>query len=570
MQKPVIFAVDDEPSVLAAVARDLRRHYGADYEVMRAASGAEALEALAEMKLGNRAVALFVADQRMPGMTGVEFLARALELFPEARRVLLTAYADTDAAIKAINEVRLDHYLMKPWHPPEENLYPVLDDLLDDWRAGYQPVFEGVRIIGHRWSADGHRIRDFLARNLIPYRWLDIEDDEEARQLRALAGADEAPLPLVVLADGTALVQPDIAALAEKVGLHTRAVSKTYDLIVVGTGPAGLASAVYGASEGLRTLLIEREAPGGQAGTSSRIENYLGFPVGLSGADLARRGVAQARRFGAEILTPMEATKLETRDGYHLLTLSDGSQVAAQALIVATGVSYRLLDVPGADRLAGAGLFYGAAITEALAVKGEDVFVVGAGNSAGQAALYLALHARSVTLLVRGASLAESMSKYLIERIEEAPNIAVMTNVAVAELHGDERLEAVSVRDTATGEVTRHPAHAVFVFIGASPRTEWLDGQLQLDRQGFILSGPNLEREANRRPNGWNVDREPFWLETSVPGIFVAGDVRQQSTKRIASAVGEGAMAVSFVHQHLKAPSPTQPPAPEPGSPARA
>lgn len=566
MEKPVIFAVDDEPSVLAAVARDLRRHFGADYEVMRAASGAEALETLRELKLGNRVVALFVVDQRMPGMTGVELLTHAIELYPEAKRVLLTAYADTDAAISAINDVRLDHYLMKPWHPPEEHLYPVLDDLLDDWRANFQPVFEGVRVIGSRWSADGHRIKDFLSRNLIPYRWLDIEADEEAAQLRELAGATDSPLPLVVLADGTALVNPSTADLAEKVGLHTRAVSATYDLIVVGTGPAGLASAVYGASEGLRTLLIEREAPGGQAGTSSSIENYLGFPVGLSGADLARRGVAQARRFGAEILTPMEAVKLESRDGYHMLTLSNGSTVASQALIVATGVSYRLLDVPGADRLAGTGLFYGAAISEALAVKGEDVFVVGAGNSAGQAALYLARYAKSVTILVRGRSLEESMSKYLIERIEEAPNIAVMTNVSVAELHGDGGLEAVSILDSTTGTVTRFPTHAVFVFIGASPRTDWLAGQVQLDQQGFIRSGPDLERQPNRKPDGWTAEREPYWLETSVPGIFVAGDVRRQSTKRIASAVGEGAMAVTFVHQHLKGPSPAQRPAPASGT----
>jgi thioredoxin reductase (NADPH) len=560
MEKPVILAVDDEPSVLAAVARDLRRHYGADYDVQRAGSGAEALDLVSELKLSSRTVALFLADQRMPEMTGVEFLARAMEHFPEAKRVLLTAYADTDAAIRAINEVKLDHYLMKPWHPPEELLYPVLDDLLDDWRAGYQPVFEGVRIIGHRWSADGHRVREFLARNLIPYRWLDIETDPEAENLRELAGAAAEPLPLVLLPDGTALSRPTVAALAEKIGLHTHAVSDTYDLIVVGTGPAGLASAVYGASEGLRTLLIEREAPGGQAGTSSRIENYLGFPVGLSGADLARRGVAQARRFGAEILTPMEAVTLETQDGYHILTLSDGSRVAAQALIVATGVSYRLLDVPGAERLSGAGLFYGAAQTEALGVTGEDVFVVGAGNSAGQAALHLARYARLVTLLVRGRSLEESMSKYLIERIEEAENIAVRTGASIAELHGEESLEAISIKDAA-GQIEQVPARAVFVFIGASPRTDWLRGRLQLDPQGYILSGPDLERQPNRKPDGWDAEREPFWLETSVPGVFVAGDVRRQSTKRIASAVGEGSMAVTFAHQHLKGPAPAQRPA---------
>ncbi|MGN6487502.1 MAG: FAD-dependent oxidoreductase [Devosia sp.] len=561
MEKPVILAVDDEPSVLAAVARDLRRQYGAAYDVQRAGSGAEALELLAELKLAGRVVALFIVDQRMPEMSGVDLLVKAIELYPEAKRVLLTAYADTDAAIKAINEVRLDHYLMKPWHPPEEQLYPVIDDLLDDWRANFQPVFEGVRVIGHRWSADGHRIRDFLARNLIPYRWLDIESDAEAVRLRELSGTEAEPLPLVLLPDGAALPHPSVAELAEKVGLHTRAVAETYDLIVVGTGPAGLAAAVYGASEGLRTLLIEREAPGGQAGTSSRIENYLGFPVGLSGADLTRRGVAQAKRFGAEILTPMEAVKLESQDGYHIVTLSDGSRIASQALIVATGVSYRLLDAPGADRLSGAGLYYGAALTEALGMQGQDVFVVGAGNSAGQAVLHLARYAKSVTLLVRGNSLADSMSKYLIERIEATDNVTVRTGASVAELHGEENLEAISVRDAATGEVTRVPARAVFVFIGASPRTEWLKGNLQLDAQGFILSGPDLEHQAGRKPAGWSVEREPYWLETSVPGVFVAGDVRRQSTKRIASAVGEGAMAVTFVHQHLRGPVPAQRPA---------
>ena len=571
MDKPVIFAVDDEPSVLAAVGRDLRKQYGTAYTVMRAGSGAEALETLRELKLANGVVAAFIVDQRMPEMNGVEFLSQAMELYPDAKRVLLTAYADTDAAIRAINDVRLDHYLMKPWHPPEERLYPVIDDLLDDWRAGYQPVFEGVRVVGHRWSADGHRIRDFLARNLIPYLWLDIEADAEAASLRSLAGADDIPLPLVILADGTVLSRPTIVELGEKVGLHTRAVTGTYDLIVVGTGPAGLAAAVYGASEGLSVLLIEREAPGGQAGTSSRIENYLGFPVGLSGADLTRRAVAQARRFGAEILAPMEATKLESKDGYHILTLGDGSMVASQALIVATGVSYRLLDAPGAERLAGAGLFYGAAITEALAVKDQDVFVVGAGNSAGQAAVYLARYANSVTMLVRGSSLSDSMSSYLIERIGQVPNLGVRFNAAIAELHGDTTLEEITIAHPITGEMTRVPARAVFVFIGAAPRTEWLAGAIALDRQGFILSGADLERDAGTgRPHNWPLKREPAWLETSVPGIFVAGDVRHQSTKRIASAVGEGAMALTFVHQHLRTPSILPSPLAAPADPAKA
>jgi len=562
--KPVILAVDDEPSVLAAVARDLRQRYAADYRVLRAGSGADALQALREVKLRNEAVALLLADQRMPEMTGVAFLREAMALFPSAKRALLTAYADTDAAIRAINEVKLDHYLMKPWHPPDELLYPVVDELLDDWRANYQPVFEGVRVVGDRWSADGHRVRDFLARNLIPYRWLDIEVDPEAAELRALAGPADAPLPLVVLPDGRSLQRPSIAELAEQLGLHTQAQANAYDLVIVGAGPAGLAAAVYGASEGLRTLLVEREAPGGQAGTSSSIENYLGFPAGLSGGDLARRAVAQARRFGAEILAPMEAVGLATQDGYHRVTLSNGTTVTTQALLIATGVSYRLLDVPGAERLAGAGLFYGAAITEALSVKGQDVLVVGGGNSAGQGALYLARFARSVTVLVRGKSLGETMSQYLVERIDEAENIEVRTRVAISEVHGERSLEAVSVRDAGSGAVERLAARAVFVFIGAAPRTAWLDGAVQTDPAGFVLSGVDLEREGGKRPRGWSLDRDPFWLETSIPGVFVAGDLRHQSTKRVASAVGEGSMAVQFVHQHLRGPAPAQ----RPGAPA--
>jgi thioredoxin reductase (NADPH) len=563
MEKPVILAVDDDPGVLAAVIRDLRKRYAADYDVQRAASGAEALELLKDLKLRSRTVALQLVDQRMPEMTGVDLLRESIPLFPDAKRVLLTAYADTEAAIKAINEVRLDHYLMKPWHPPEELLYPVLDDLLDDWRSNFQPPFEGVKIIGHRWSADGHKIRDFLARNLIPYRWLDIESDPEATELRALAGATEEPLPVVILPDGSAMSMPSIADLAGRLGLHTQAQLESYDLIVVGTGPAGLAAAVYGASEGLRTVLIEREAPGGQAGTSARIENYLGFPVGLSGSDLARRAVAQARRFGAEILSPMEAVKLESRDGYHRLTLSNGSTLVTQALIIATGVSYRMLDVPGAARLAGAGLFYGAAITEALSVKDQDVLIVGGGNSAGQAAMYLGNYAKSVTILVRGGALAGSMSRYLIERIEQAGNVHVRTNAAIQELHGETTLEEVSIVDAVTRAVDRVPAKAVFCFIGAAPHTEWLDGTVQLDPDGYILSGPALMAESGKRPAGWLVPRDPAWLETSVAGVFVVGDVRKTSVKRMASAIGEGAMSITFVHQHLRSPEiATRPPLP--------
>ena len=462
MEKPVIFAVDDDAGVLAAIVRDLRKRYAADYDIQRASSGAEALGMLRDLKLRNRPVALLLVDQRMPEMTGVDLLRETIAMFPDAKRALLTAYADTEAAIKAINEVRLDHYLMKPWHPPEEMLYPVLDDLLDDWRANFEPRFEGVRIIGHRWSSDGHRIRDFLARNLIPYRWLDIETDAEAEELRTLAGQKDAPLPLVVLPDGSAMSAPSVPDLAARLGLHTEAQYPNYDLIVVGTGPAGLAAAVYGASEGLRTVLIEREAPGGQAGTSARIENYLGFPVGLSGSDLARRAVAQARRFGVEILSPMEAVKLVSENGYHRLTLSNGTTIVSQALIIATGVSYRMLDAPGADRLAGAGVFYGAAMTEALSVKDQDVVVVGGGNSAGQAAMYLGKYAKSVTILVRGNTLVGSMSRYLIERIEQAENVHFRMNAAIQELHGDTELEAVSIVDTVTGATERVAALGVF------------------------------------------------------------------------------------------------------------
>jgi thioredoxin reductase (NADPH) len=568
MDKPVILAVDDDAGVLAAVVRDLRKQYGAAYEVARAESGRAGLEKLAALKLANRVVALMVVDQRMPEMTGVEFLTEALKLFPEAKRVLLTAYADTEAAIKAINDVRLDHYLMKPWHPPEELLYPVLDDLLDDWRANFQPVFEGVRIIGHRWSAEGHRIRDFLARSQVPYRWLDIETDADAAGLLALAGGAQTALPVVVLADGGTLSNPTIEALAERLGIRKQAQAGYYDMIVVGTGPAGLAAAVYGASEGLRTVLIEREAPGGQAGMSSRIENYLGFPVGLSGGDLARRGVAQAKRFGAEILAPVAAVKLETANGYHMVTLSDGTKLSSQAVTIATGVSYNKLDVPGADRFAGTGLFYGAAITEAMAIKDQDVFVVGSGNSAGQAAIYLGGFAKSVTILVRGDTLVGHMSRYLSERIDASDNVHFRMNALVKELYGADSLEGVAVTDAVSSVEERLDGKAVFCFIGAAPHTDWLKGVLQLDNSGYVLAGPDLMIETGKRPAGWLPPRDPFWLETSVAGIFVVGDVRLHSIKRMASAIGEGSMSISFVHMHLRSPEialrPKQPEAVQP------
>jgi thioredoxin reductase (NADPH) len=549
-------AVDDDRVVLSAVERDLRRRYGKDYRIIGAGSGEEALSALRQLTLRNEVVALFVVDQRMPQMTGVEFLAEAITLYRDAKRVLLTAYADTEAAIRAINELRLDHYLMKPWDPPEERLYPTFDDLLNDWRGAYRPPFEGIRIIGHRWSAQSHEIKNFLARNQAPYQWLDIESDPAARQVLEMAHLDGSKLPVVVLTDGAVLVSPSSLEIAQKIGLQTQAALPFYDLIVVGSGPAGLAAAVYGASEGLKTLVIEREAPGGQAGQSSRIENYLGFPVGLSGADLALRAVAQARRFGAEILTPQEVTSLRLDGPYKILTLADDSKLISHALLVATGVSYRRLDAPGIEALTGAGVYYGAAITEALATKGEDCFVVGGGNSAGQAAMYLSGFARSVSILVRGESLAESMSQYLIDQIAGTPNIRVLNRTVVAGVQGEGRLESVTLGNTVTGEQQTLPGAALFIFIGALPRTDWLPDVVARDRSGFILTGPDLSKTpegltSGRPLAGWPLARDPYWLETSAPGIFAAGDVRARSVKRVASAVGEGSMAVQFIHQYL-------------------
>jgi thioredoxin reductase (NADPH) len=548
--KPVIMAVDDERLVLGAIERDLRRRYGKEYRILGLESGQRALDALRQLLLRGTPVALLLVDQRMPDMTGVEFLAEALKAETGAKTALLTAYADTEAAIRAINDIRLDYYLMKPWDPPEERLYPILDDLLLDWQAHHRPPFDGVRVIGTRWSAPGHTIRDFLARNLVPYQWLDVETSEEAVRLLTATDAEPGKLPVVIFPDGSYLSQPNNAEVAEKVGLKVRAGMPFYDLLVVGSGPAGLAAAVYGASEGLRTLVVEREAPGGQAGMSSRIENYLGFPVGLSGADLARRAVAQAARFGAEILTPQEVTSLRTTENYKILTLGDGAEVSGHALLVATGVSYRKLDAPGVDRLAGSGVFYGAAITEALTVKDGRAFVVGAGNSAGQAAVHLARFAAGVTLLVRGGSLSEGMSRYLIEQIKATPNIQVVARTNVVEVCGAEHLEEIVLANGLTDERTTVDADGLFIFIGALPRTDWLDGIIERDRSGFVLTGFDLLRNG-RQPAGWPLKRDPYWLETSVPGVFAAGDVRARSVKRIASAVGEGSMAVQFVHQYL-------------------
>ncbi|GAP94094.1 FAD-dependent oxidoreductase [Leptolyngbya sp. NIES-2104] len=555
MAKPVILTVDDDPEVLQAISRDLRSHYGARFRIVRADSGQSAIDTVQQLKLRNEVVALFLVDQRMPQMSGVEFLEQALQIFPQAKRALLTAYADTDAAIRAINSTQIDYYLLKPWDPPEERLYPVLDDLLDDWLAAYRPPFEGIRVIGNRWSPQSHDMKDFLARNQIPYQWLDIELSEEAQKLADFAQCDRLSLPLVLFSDGSSLLQPSIPEVAEKIGLRTQAEKPFYDLIIVGGGPAGLAAAVYGASEGLRTVMLEREAPGGQAGTSSRIENYLGFPVGLSGGDLARRAVAQARRFGVEILSPQEVTGMRVQDPYRYITLSNGSEISCHALILGLGVSWRRLEVPGLDRLTGAGVYYGAAQTEAMTCQDEDVFIVGGANSAGQAAMYFSKYARHVTMLVRGESLTKSMSQYLIEQIEETPNITVQPDSSVIEAKGETSLEAIVLENVQTGAVETVPATSLFIFIGAVPRTEWLDGVVERDDRGFILTGSDLRRTGeaglSHHPKGWTLDRDPYLLETNVPGVFAVGDVRHGSVKRVASGVGEGSICVQFVHQYL-------------------
>ena len=552
MAKPVILSVDDDPQVLSAVSRDLRGRYGEDYRVVRAASGEAALETVRELKSRNDTVALFLVDQRMPIMNGVGFLGDAIPFFPEAKRVLLTAYADTEAAIQAINEVAIHHYLLKPWDPPEENLYPVLDDLLDDWRASFRPPFEGIRVLGDRWSPLAHTLRDFLARSHVPYRWLDVETGETNDEVRALLDVmeDDQTFPVVVFPDGSRLTAPTTQELAEHAGLTTQAAASFYDLVIVGGGPAGLAAAVYGASEGLSTLIVERDAPGGQAGQSSRIENYLGFPSGLSGGDLARRAVAQAKRFGVEILAPQAVTGVRVEGPYRIVQLGDGSEVSSQALLIATGVQWRTLEIPGMARLQGAGVYYGAGIAEAIECRGEDVYIVGGANSAGQAAVQFSKYARRVVLLVRGDSLAKSMSRYLIDQIEATENIQVELNSSVTEVHGEARLEAISIHCTVSGETTRVPATSVYIFIGAVPSTDWLDGVVARDARGFVLSGAELLVHGER-PRSWTLDRDPGLLETSVPGIFAVGDVRLGSVKRVASGVGEGAIAVQFIHQYL-------------------
>jgi thioredoxin reductase (NADPH) len=551
MAKPVIMSVDDDPEVLGAVERDLRRHFRSDYRILAVSSGPQALETTQQLKARDAAVALFLVDERMPQMSGTQFLTEARRLYPDARKVLLTAYADTEAAITGINAVGLDHYLMKPWDPPEQHLYPVLDELLADWSAAFRAPFEGIRVAGSRWSPRSYEIKDFLSRNQTAYRWIDLDMDQATRALVETITPGLKELPVVFFPDGSALAAPTSRELAVRIGLQTQARQPFYDLIVVGGGPSGLAAAVYGASEGLRTILLELGATGGQAGTSSQIENYLGFPGGIAGADLARRATIQARRFGAEVVTPRGVAAIRVEDPYRIVVLDDGSELRCYALLLATGMIVRRLDVPGADALTGAGVYYGAAVAEASAHRGADVVVVGGANSAGQAALLFARYARKVTMLVRGASLQASMSTYLIDRIAAAENIEVRTHTSVVAVCGTDRLESVDLQHADTGERSTLPATAMFVFIGSAPLSDMVAGLVERDDLGFVITGPDLLR-SGKRPKGWTLDRDPFLLETSVPGIFASGDVRLGSTKRVASAVGEGSAAVGMIHKYLE------------------
>jgi thioredoxin reductase (NADPH) len=550
MAKPVILTVDDEPEVLNSIERDLRQHYSETYRVMKASSGAQALDTVRQLKQRGAPVALFVVDQRMPGMTGTQFLIEALKLYPDARRVLLTAYADTETAITAINSIGLDHYLLKPWEPPGERLYPVLDDLLSEWFARARPEHDGIRVAGATLSPESYAIRDFLAGNQVPYQWLDIESDATARELVAKVSAGTPRLPVVFLPDGSALVRPGTRELADRIGIQTRTKRPFFDLVIIGGGPAGLAGAVCAASEGLRTVLVERSAPGGQAGSSSRIENYLGFPSGITGSDLARRASVQARRFGAEILGVQEAVNIQRNDPYRTVTLADGSELSCYAVLVTAGMEVRYLNVPGVQQLVGMGIYYGAALTEAATYRGREVFVVGGANSAGQGAMFYSRYARKVTLLVRGLNL-KGMSQYLVDRILETTNVEVLTRTVIKEVRGKDRLEAITLADVASGETREVPADAVFIFIGQAPRTEILANLVERDSQGFVLTDHDV-MVNRKRPQSWTVDREPFPYETSVPGIFAAGDARHGSGKRVAAAVGEGSATISMVHRYLQ------------------
>jgi len=553
MPRPAILTVDDDSDVLRAVEQDLRTHYSENYRILKADSGPSALELLRLLTQKNEDVALLLVDHRMPKMTGIETLAQARQFYPEAKRVLLTAYADTEAAIKAINEVQLNHYLLKPWHPPEQNLYPVLDELLDDWRANHRLEFEGMRVLGTRYSPQSYAIRDFLARNQIPYQWMDAEAADREPDVRRLVDSFEGcnlKLPMVFFPDGDRFERADPQQIVEKLGLRTRAELEFYDVAIIGGGPSGLAAAVYGASEGLKTVMVEREAPGGQAGLSARIENYLGFPTGLSGSQFARNAVMQARRFEVEILSPQSAEALRVEGPYRYVKLSDGTEISCHSLILALGVQWRKLGIPGEDRLLGAGVYYGAGSAEAISCRNEDVYVLGGANSAGQSAMNFAKFARRVIMLVRGPSLAASMSQYLIDQITRTENIHVELNSRVVAVDGDQHLESVRIACDQSNEERDVPATSLYIFIGAEPKTAWLDGIIQRDDRGFVLTGPDLMKDG-KPPKGWPLDRDPGLFETNVPGIFAVGDVRHGSIKRVASGVGEGSVAISFVHQYL-------------------
>lgn len=550
MNKAIILTVDDEPQVLNAIERDLRGQYQAEYRVIKARSGSEALETVHQLKQRGDVIALFLVDQRMPDMTGTEFLDQARGVFPEARKVLLTAYADTEAAITSINTIGLDHYLMKPWHPPEQNLYPVLDDLLNDWAATAVLPYDGIRVVGTRWSATSHHVKDFLARNQVPYQWLDIENNGDARAMIETIPESDRGLPVVFFPDGERLITPDMQALASKAGLSTQAQQPFYDFIIIGGGPAGLAAAVYAASEGLRTVMIEKEGIGGQAGTSARIENYLGFPKGLSGADLARRAATQAKRLGAEILTAQEVTDIRVQDPYRFIQLADGSEISCHAMLIATGVDIKRLDVPGAEALTGISVYYGAAVTEAASYKDERVFVIGGANSAGQGAVFLSQYAEQVTMIVRGTSLEVSMSQYLIDQIDSIDNIDVLLRSEVEALHGEGKLNSIVVLNKDTNETRTLDGAAMFIFIGAVPRTDFITEMIKCDSSGFIITGPDLMSNGSR-PKGWKLKRDPYLLETSIPGIFAAGDVRHGSVKRVATAIGEGSASLQSIHRYL-------------------
>jgi thioredoxin reductase (NADPH) len=549
--KPVILTVDDDPQVLAAIERDLREHYKADYRVVKAGSPAEALETARQLKQRGTAIALFLVDQRMPEMTGTKFLAAVRDMHPESRKVLLTAYADTDAAIESINEIGLDHYLVKPWDPPEAKLYPVLDDLLAEWSTRVHLPFDGIRIAGARFSPQSYAVREFLSRNRVPYQWIDIDQDASVRELISTFPGGLSKLPVVLFPDGSYLSAPTNLELAEKVGLQTHAAGGFYDVVVVGGGPAGLANAVYAATEGLRVVLVEQSAPGGQAGTSSRIENYLGFPNGVTGADLAQRAVAQARRFGAEILTPQEVTAIRREDPYRVVCLADGTEISSYTVILTTGSAVRMLDVPGAGEFQGLGVFYGAAMSEAVAYRGKDICIVGGANSAGQGALFFSQYARTVTMIVRAGGLAPGMAHYLVERIGQTANINVLAKAEVAAVHGRGCVDEVVIRNIDTLEDRAFPTSAIFIYIGAAPRTEFVAGLLDRNEKGYLLTGLDLPR-INGKPRGWSLERDPFMFETNVPGIFAAGDVRAGANRRVASAVGEGSAAIYSINKYLE------------------